>query len=223
MKLIDAHTHKLPVDGESSIVSGTPAEVERWLADGVKGSFSVGIHPWTTVDGQSFQHQLDKVESLAMQPQVVAIGEAGIDTLRGASVEMQTSLLKAQVRISERVGKPLVLHVVRSGHLIASVCRDMERELHGLRQPWIWHGFRGGPSEAQQFLRLRTLNYISIGSKFNASTVALLPADRMLLETDEADLSVCEVARRVAEVRAVEVGQLIGQVECNQRAAAITV
>ena len=60
--------------------------------------------------------ELARLERVVELPCVVAVGEVGLDALRGASLALQEFVFRRQVEISEAVGKPLVLHVVRTGH-----------------------------------------------------------------------------------------------------------
>lgn len=197
--ILDIHAHgidKLP----TAIVSGSVAEINALLQQSAAGLLSVGVHPWRTAEltPEALEAELQEVARLAQHPQVVAIGEAGLDTLRGASPELQMDALKVQIAISEQVGKPLVLHVVKSGNRIMELCKAMRRTL---TQPWVWHGFRGGEAEARQFLALRPENYISLGLHFNPAAARSIPADRLLVETDDLPIAISAVVQAVEAAR----------------------
>ncbi len=208
----DSHTHRMC---EGAIVCVAPGVVPAVLAEFPHAVLSTGIHPWDTagLSAAELTAQLSELELVATLPEVVAIGEAGLDTLRGGGPEIQMETLKRQILLSERVGKPLILHVVRSGHRILALCRQMERELKpfGLRQPWIWHGYRGGADEAARFLALRKENYISVGSRFNPMALKTVPLDRLLVETDDSPVPIGEVVAAVAaslKLPAEEIGDI---------------
>lgn len=168
--------------------------------------FSVGIHPWELeeLDDVEVGHRLELLREAARHPRVAAIGEAGLDALRGGSLERQMRLLRAQVAVSEEVGKPLVLHVVRTGHQIM----QLRKELAGaVRQPWIWHGFRGNPAQAAQFLKFPD-TYVSLGEHFNPQAARDIPLGRLLAETDESQLPIAEIIGRVAQARGMGVTEL---------------
>lgn len=165
----DIHTHRLDA-GDDSIINlpqGAP------LPD--SGYFSVGIHPWDSTTAT--EADMEEIERLAGHPRVVAIGETGIDTLRGAPVERQRELFERHIELSERVGKPLILHVVRAFPEIIRL-----RRMHKPRQRWIVHGFRGKPELARELLRHGF--DISIGREYNAAAAAIIPPDRLFHETD---------------------------------------
>jgi TatD DNase family protein len=197
--ILDIHAHGID-KLSTAIVSGSVAEINALLQQSAAGLLSVGVHPWRTAEltPEALEAELQEVARLVQHPQVVAIGEAGLDTLRGASPELQMDVLKAQIAISEHVGKPLVLHVVRSGNRIMELCKAMRRTL---TQPWVWHGFRGGEAEARQFLALRPENYISLGQHFNPAAARVIPADRLLVETDEAPIAISAVVQAVEAAR----------------------
>lgn len=136
----DIHTHGHT--GPSVVCSIEPSEEMT----GAPGSvwYSVGVHPWSTV-ADIPDALFDRLEALAADPRVVAVGEAGLDALRGGPAERQESVFMRQASIAEKVGKPLIVHCVRRyGRLM---------ELHRAfspRQLWIVHGFRGKPELARQ-------------------------------------------------------------------------
>lgn len=106
--------------------------------------YSVGIHPWDT-DQPICESQWVELEKLARDAQVAAIGECGLDALRGGDSAVQEEVFRRQVAIAEKVEKFLVIHCVRRyGRLM-----DLRRELQP-KQRWIVHGFCGKPELARQ-------------------------------------------------------------------------
>ena len=56
---------------------------------------------------------------------------------------------------------------------------------------WLVHGFRGKPSLAKMMTDAGI--YLSFGEKFNAETVAMMPSELLLAETDKSILSITEI------------------------------
>ncbi|MCM1292436.1 MAG: TatD family hydrolase [Bacteroides sp.] len=184
-RIIDIHTHHL---SHNAIVN---IDVCQALTDGYL--YSVGHHPWE--DPSIFSEE--RLLQSASDPRVVAIGEAGLDALKGGSLEEQTRIFMSQIRISEALGKPLIIHCVRTHDRLLSIHREVKP-----RQPWIFHGFRLKPTIADALLREGL--YLSLGPMFNADSAAMIPDDRLFIETDddpEADIG--RVAQRVASARSV--------------------
>ena len=73
-------------------------------------------------------------------------------------------------------------------------------------QPWIWHGFRGKPEQAEQ-LQDKGL-YLSFGEFYSDEAMRAVSDDRLFLETDESSLDIEELLYRAARVRGVGVETL---------------
>lgn len=162
---------------------------------------SAGIHPWylTEEDMNSQLQWLDKL--LETDSRLLALGEAGLDKVCSTPFALQLKAFQEVINRSERYEQPLFIHCVKaSGELIA-----LKKEFHP-RQPWIIHGFRGKKELALTYLRCGF--YLSFGRYFHPEAVEATPSERLLLETDEASLSVKEVYMQVAEVRKVSLNQL---------------
>lgn len=153
--------------------------------------YSVGVHPWDT-SSPHLEELFKRVKEQATHPSVVAIGETGIDKLSGASTDIQTEILLRHIDLSERYNLPLILHVVRAFPEIIAL-----KKRTNPRQPWIIHGFRGKPQLARELLRHGF--YLSLGKKFNPDSAAIIPSDRLLIETDEDSSDPSEIAVRLPQ------------------------
>ncbi len=179
---IDIHTHDYS-RADSAIINISPFE------EMLPGAYySVGIHPWdtATVDDSA----LERLSSVAADPRVVAIGETGLDALRGGEMAMQEKMFRYHIELSERLGKPLIIHAVRTLPQIIRL-RDTLRPA----QPWIIHGFRGKPQLAQELLRHGF--HISLGEKHNPATAAVIPPDRLHYESDTSPLPITSIISKI--------------------------
>lgn len=177
MKLFDTHTHHLRHD---AWVNRAPGDI---LEPGY--TYSVGVHPW---DADSFD--LRALEEAAAHEAVAAIGETGLDTLRGPSLEVQEHVFRAHVNISESLGKPLVIHCVKAFDRLMALKKELKPT-----QLWIIHGFRGKPQQAGQLLRAGF--HLSFGPNFNPDTARVIPSDRLYIETDDSPVALQAVASAV--------------------------
>lgn len=168
----DWHTHDLR--RQRAIVNAP--DIASPLEPGIL--YSIGIHPWEAEEATP--ERLALLEDRAShEPQIVAIGEAGLDRLRGPGLDVQERVFEAQAEIAERVGKPLIIHAVRTIPEILSIHKRLRP-----RQPWIIHGFRGRIESARQILA-RPGIFISVGANPPAPEVlAAIPPERLLRETD---------------------------------------
>ncbi len=189
MTITDSHTHHA---ARGAIVNVSPAAFSP-----VPGMcYSVGIHPWEA--GEVTVEHWQQLATAARSPQVVALGETGLDALRGPSPDVQQEVLARHVAMSEELSKPLILHCVKAFHVILAMRARLRPA-----QPWVVHGFRGKPQLARQLLNAGL--YITLGPRFNAATACSLPGSRLLLETDDSGLTIATVAARVAEARGEDV------------------
>lgn len=158
-------------------------------------TYSVGIHPWHI--GDDWQQQVEQLNEAAQHRLVVAIGETGLDSLKGAPFDVQEQVMQAHIDIAAATGKPLIIHCVRTSQQILKLWRD-NPEAHNVA--WIIHGFRGNENVARQLLDAGF--YLSYGSKHNAEALAITPLDHLLVETDdEPSTGIAQVLKDVAKAK----------------------
>lgn len=183
---VDSHTHVLR---RNAVVNIDPLDQSPCrLIPLEKGYYySVGIHPL------SYRHvtaeSLRLLSALAAEPNVVAIGECGLDPniplqdgvaplSRTQIISGQTELLRIHFELSERLGKPMILHIVKAFPEIITL-----KKLWKPTQPWIIHGFRGKPQLAAELIRHGF--YLSFGRRYNPESLQSTPVGRILRETDD--------------------------------------
>lgn len=193
--MIDCHTHHLRRHAVVNIdpTGHTASELNEIMPLRKGYMFSVGIHPWNV--NNATYHDMAIVRALTAEPDVVAIGEAGLDTTKGlpSDIETQIELLKFHVSISEATKKPLILHIVKRFPEIIRLKKELRPT-----QKWVIHGFRGKPELAKELLRHGF--YLSFGEKFNPESVALTPPERMWIETDESTMNIRDIRRKIREM-----------------------
>lgn len=182
--MFDFHTHTLPQHpGTEFMLNVSPGQVP---ADVV--ACSVGLHPWEVT--ASWQVQLNLLRTDAVLPNVWAIGECGLDALRGEEMPLQIEAFRAQVQLADEVGKPVIVHCVRAFEVLLRLHKELQP-----RQPWIVHGFRGKPALAQQIMAKGML--LSFGHVFQTETLKMVVISGIpfYLETDCAAVSIHEIYR----------------------------
>ena len=118
--------------------------------------------------------------------------------------------MEVHVGLSERLRKSLVIHMVRTAGQVVG----MRRRLRAL-MPWVIHGFRGNVNVARMLLTQGM--YLSVGERFNEQAVRVIPAHRLLVETDESSLTIGQVIERVAQCRGDSPEVLSSIVSANAR------
>lgn len=196
--IIDIHSHHSAPYAEG-IVNCSPASLPDPGA--YPGQlYSVGIHPWDIKGMGITPAEKSALAEACSREDVVAIGECGIDQVHGkehgnaAPLFSQLLTLKAQVELSEKWHKPLILHCVRAWDIIIGIRKDM-----GASQPWVIHGFRGKPAVLEMLQRAGI--YVSYGEMFNAESVELTALDAILAETDDSSKSINEIIETLSALR----------------------
>ena len=169
----DIHSHdKSRATAGDTVVCVEPGDVPE-----PGGTYSVGIHPWSTERAVGLS-ELKALVRLARDERVVAIGECGFDRLRGGDIEVQRRLFRLHARLAKETGKPLIIHAVRANDLLLAEAAALRPE-PGM---WIVHGFRGKPEAARQLLRAGLA--LSLGRQYNKASEAVIPAERLYRESD---------------------------------------
>lgn len=151
---------------------------------------TVGFHPHEA--DEVTPAMLAEMESLAKLPQVVGVGEIGLDNYRHHSTaENQRRLIDAQLEIALRVRKPVCVH-----------SREAEDEIHsnlapfaaaarqaGMAVPGVMHCFGGTLEQAQRYVDLGFVISIAAPITYpkNEETRRIareLPAGSLVIETD---------------------------------------
>ena len=167
---------------------------------------SVGVHPHDAakVDAAGWA----RICALATDPRAVAIGETGLDYDRVFSpIPDQLDNLRRNLELALETGKPAILHV-RSAAGRSDAQDAILDELRSAgfgaqraasafgpgRPPAVIHSFSGSVAYARRVLDLGLAISISglafrAGEEAAADVVPLVPADRLLVETDSPFLS----------------------------------
>ena len=180
-----------------------------------QGYYSYGIHPWA-FDSADFQMEtaLKKLEERLKTPNVIALGEAGLDKMHKASFEQQMELFEWQIGLSEALQKPIILHDVKSHNEILAL-----RKKHKAKQPWILHGFNGTEQDIQQLTGQGL--YLSVGESLLHperkiyNSFKYIDMDYLFLETDMEEIAIESVYEAAAKLLEIDINALRAQIFSN--------
>jgi TatD DNase family protein len=205
MKLTDIHTHNRPPESVIGIQNlMNPDQVKNALEQ--PGLYSAGLHPWH-IHPDYWREDVHMLTESIHHPNLLAIGEAGLDRLTDLPINLQMDVFRAMVELSEAAKKPLLIHAVRTHGEIMLLKREMKPT-----QAWIIHGFNLRKSIADGLLEsgfilsfgAALLNENSAASKVFTE----IPADRFFLESDESTIELKDLYKRAANLRECTVDQL---------------
>ncbi len=200
--ILDFHTHRL--DATAALIAVDPRRFDpqpgRW--------YSVGFHPWDDVDTLS-DRDFELLRQCAGHSQVLAIGETGMDTRRGAALDIQASVFVRHLQLAQELGKPVVAHNVRATQYILDARRKARLDDVTL----VIHGMRGNAHVACTLLDAGC--YLSYGPRFNEEALQATPLDRLLLETDDSEVAIADVAALVAHALNLPIDEVIFHISSN--------
>lgn len=170
------------------IVTGTSVSTTRAaiaLADGQRLFATAGVHPHDAC--AAVAGWLEEIAELAEAPEVVAIGETGLDYYREySSREAQRAVFRQQAALAVRVGKPLFVHDRDSGGETRAILADYRDELVAC----VIHCFTGTARELDGYLddgySIGITGWVCDERRGGelAKLVKRIPTERLMIETD---------------------------------------
>lgn len=239
--LVDTHTHVQM----RQFAADRAAVIRAALADGVTQMVVPGVDVPTSHDALALAREwpghvfaaagthphdastltdeaLVALRALAGEPEVVAVGEIGLDFYRNLSPrDVQIEAITRQLALAREVDKPVILHNRESHVEMIALLKAHTQDLRG-----VFHCFIGDRQMARDALDLGF--YLSFAGPVTypkntelADVAAWAPLDRILVETDAPYLTpqpfrgkrneprhVALTARYIAELRGIPFEEL---------------
>jgi TatD DNase family protein len=142
----------------------------------------------------------------SLQENCVAIGECGLDKLRGVSLHQQMDWLHEILSLP--IDKPIILHCVRAHEELLSIIKQYPHQ-------YIIHGFRKGTSLAQKYLALGYSLSLGIEGLDLLNTIGKEAS--FFLETDTAPWHISEVYLKACSLLNLDIDTLATLIETRFR------
>jgi TatD DNase family protein len=245
--LVDTHCHL-------DMLDDVPGALARMRAAGVARCVTIGVdpgsneasvalaraHPEVAATVGLHPHDarlrtdevMERLAALARAPEVVGVGEAGLDYHYDNSPrEAQRAVFADQVRLAHEVSKALVIHSREAWDDTFAILDE-----EGVPAWTVFHCFSGGPAEAERALeRGAVLSFAGVVTFRNAedlrAAARLAPLDRIVVETDAPFLApvphrgrknepafVVHTAAAIAGIKGVEPDEVARATTANARA-----
>ena len=153
--------------------------------------------------------------SLLQTQNCVCIGESGLDKNCATPWEQQIEAFIADIRLSEQLKKPLIVHCVKSYQEILGIRQQQQAQM-----PWIFHGFRKNKALLMQILAANC--FVSFGASLcheNAAVTEMVlaaPIERIFLETDhQTQIPIELIYEKYAAIKGIAVSTLCAQMLKN--------
>ncbi len=251
MELVDSHCHlddkQFDVDREGIIQRARDAGLKWMLAIGTGDGppdlgvairlsesnplilASVGVHPNDAPKVEAGRTFKD-LERFVAHPKLAGIGEIGLDYHWGISKDVQVPVFIRQLEIAAEAYMPVIIHTRDAWDDTLDILR---KHWANTGLPCVMHCFTGDSAQAQECIDLGF--YLAFGGVTTFPKAAaireaarIVPADRLLLETDSPYLApvpyrgkrnepsfVVHTARALAEARGVPIEELAEQTTAN--------
>lgn len=202
MHILDIHTHQYDENTNQYILN---CELSQFSPQ-KEHFYSVGLHPWNVT--KITASTLNRLKNICQNPQVLAIGETGLDRIRSSNWNLQLESFKLHIELSETLRKPLIIHCVKSANEIIKFKKKYQPN-----SAWIIHGFRGKKELATQLINQNI--YLSFGEKHNKEALISTPIEKLFIETDESSKSILDIYQEIANKRFMSIEMLTNQVQQN--------
>ena len=207
MTFFDAHTHTISSDKNVFSIVNTYSNSTNFT-----NAFSVGIHPWF-INKENLDNEFLIVEQKLQEKNCFALGECGLDKITKTDFELQKTVFKNQILLSEKHKKPLIIHCVKSFQEIIEIKKMIKPT-----QIWVLHGFNKNLQVAESLLKngfIVSFGAAIINNKKLQDVVLNISLDNILLETDDSEVTIQEVYQKIASIKNIEVKELQQKIEQN--------
>ena len=178
----------------------------------IKGKkVSMGLHPWY-LDAGNLEKELASLTYNADRPEVLAIGECGLDKLCATDWALQLEAFRKQITLAHALGKPMIIHCVKAHNEVLA-------QLKGVQVPVIFHGINNKLSIIQPVIDRGF--YLSFGKSLLGINEATLhtfkstPLEQVFLETDDADVDIKEIYKSASRIKNISEKEILLQLEKN--------
>lgn len=164
---------------------------------------SMGIHPWHIYN---IEEQYEVLKKEAIRKNVIAIGECGLDHIKGASPELQLKAFEMQIHLANKLNKPLIIHCVKA-------YPEAFLLLKKAQVPVVFHGFNKRSSIANEILQHGY--FLSFGEALLHETSAAyqsfteVPLSSVFFETDDSAIDIKEIYKAASILQKTDIDVII--------------
>jgi len=191
--LLDCHTHSCK---KNAIINARDLDLFN-----EESIFSFGFHPWEEIVNEAdwllFEQKLNLSNCLAL-------GEVGLDKLKGPAFNIQVQRFENQLKINKKYNLPVIVHCVKSWNEIKITAKKYPEF------KWVFHGFN------KVGILEDVLNegwMLSIGSSILTNlklqqAIIKIPMNQLLLETDDSDIDIFTIYQKISEIKKISLPEL---------------
>lgn len=203
---IDIHTHQKTIDNRVFAVRNQIISKDETL----DSTCSAGIHPWY-IDSD-IEQQYAELQKTVQRPNVLAIGECGLDKVCDTPWNIQIEVFKKQIQLANDIKKPLLIHCVRAYEEVLQLLKEEKNKV-----PTLFHGINKKYPLIQSLINQN--HYISLGAFVldgrHDETIKKIDLTKFFLETDNISTNIIDIYSYFCRVRNISIEQLKQQLVQN--------
>jgi TatD DNase family protein len=186
---INIHTHHLSKDNGVFLFNNRFGFDKALFSEKY---FSIGVHPWDA----DLKILFSEFESIIQNQNCLAIGECGLDKLKGPDLEIQKTIFISQLDLAVKYQMPVIIHCVKAFDELIEICKPYHSKVH-----LIIHGFNKSPQLAKQLIDngfyISWYHSVFDKTEYNFSQ---FPLNKIFLETDDnGDISIIDIYKKAAK------------------------
>lgn len=185
---LDFHAHQRKPAEKEIVIQSLFLQNDLITNNSDKIFFTSGLHPWHA-DQLSIKEVKTRLEQFINSKSIIAVGEAGLDKLKGPNLDVQVKVFKQHIEIAEKYNLPLIVHSVKAHNEILKLKIETKSKV-----PWVIHQFNGSQQLAIDFIKQGF--YLSVSKHINNERSKInhyfgeLPIEKIFLETDDYDIDI---------------------------------
>jgi len=160
--------------------------------------FSLGLHPWH-ITNEAIAEMAEVFTYTSAYPNLLAIGEAGLDSVIKTPMNQQIEVFRTQIEISLKQDKPLIIHCVKAFPELLRLRKEFPAPT-----AWIIHGFNANPTIAEEYVKAGICISFSqrlLRNPEKARMIAdVVPISMVFAETDEDSMPIQQVYQNISDL-----------------------
>ena len=185
---LNFHAHQQKPGADEIVIQSLFLQENLIVQPNDKIFFTAGLHPWHAEQLTKSEIEF-RLENLISKKQIIAVGETGLDKIRGANWQTQIDVFKTHVGIAEKHKMPLIIHSVKSHNEILKLRIDLKAKV-----PWVIHNFTGSEQIANDLIHhgfcLSLCHHIQNSNSRISDYIQTLPLERIFFESDDFNVDI---------------------------------
>lgn len=213
---LDFHAHQQMPAEQEIVIQSLFLQDDLIAPVSDKIFFTAGLHPWHA-DRLNNEQIRTRLKELIEYNFILAIGECGIDKLKGPNIEVQTEAFKIQIEIADEYNLPIIVHSVKAHNEVLRIKKELNSKV-----PWVIHHFNGSKEMALDLIDHGF--YLSVSHHIRNEHAKLskyfceLPIEKIFLETDDFRVEIKDLYEVAAMKRGMSVDLLKSKLIQNLKA-----